>query len=387
MEHLVAATQPYSIVDLFSCVGGLTHGFVLEGLRVEAGIDSDDSCRYAYERNNGARFICSPVEDLTPAALNALFRPRTSKILIGCAPCQPFSRYSHSRKSPDDRWRLLSAFADLIEAIQPDIVSMENVPSLVTFRGGATYRTFVARLERTYKVRDYIVDCPQYGIPQQRKRLVLFASKYGEIELEDPPHSDQDRPTVRAAIGALPPITAGEICPTDILHRASSLSPLNLRRIRQSRPGGTWRDWDPELITCCHSRPSGKSYPSVYGRMSWEEPAPTITTQFHGYGSGRFGHPDQDRAISLREAALLQTFPAEYKFVEPGQPVHVSTIARHIGNAVPVELGRVIARSIKRHIEENRVGNSREFDPDSASTTEIRASRKRARNEVASGIK
>lgn len=178
--------------------------------------------------------------------------------------------------------------------------------------------------------------------------MVLLASRIGPIELVDRTH---ERPqTVRAAIGNLPPIPAGGSLPSDPLHRASKLSTLNLERIRVSRPGGTWRDWPKWLITDCHRRDSGWTYPAVYGRMVWDEPAPTLTTQFYGFGNGRFGHPEQDRAISLREGAILQGFPENYSFVPQGSPIRFKILGRLIGNAVPVTLGRVIGRSILRHL-------------------------------------
>lgn len=136
----------------------------------------------------------------------------------------------------------------------------------------------------------------------------------------------------------------------DPLHQTATLSPTNLLRIRASKPGGTWRDWDPELVATCHRKRSGKTYPSVYGRMSWDEPAPTVTTQFFGFGNGRFGHPEQDRAISLREGAILQSFPKNYRFVKPGEPIHFSILGRLIGNAVPVKLGEAIGRSLVAHV-------------------------------------
>jgi len=130
---------------------------------------------------------------------------------------------------------------------------------------------------------------------------------------------------------------------------APSLSPLNLRRIKASRPGGTWRNWPPELQAACHRKTTGATYPSVYGRMEWDRPAPTITTQCFGYGNGRFGHPEQDRAISLREAAMLQTFPEMYAFAPPGASIKFNKMGRLIGNAVPVRLGEVIAQSLIGH--------------------------------------
>lgn len=130
------------------------------------------------------------------------------------------------------------------------------------------------------------------------------------------------------------------------------MSEINLKRIRASKPGGTWRDWPKKLVADCHKEGSGKTYPSVYGRMEWNKPAPTMTTQCYGYGNGRFGHPEQDRAISLREAAVIQGFPRDYKFIERGASVEFRTLGRMIGNAVPVGLGQAIAKSIKAHLEE-----------------------------------
>jgi DNA (cytosine-5)-methyltransferase 1 len=139
----------------------------------------------------------------------------------------------------------------------------------------------------------------------------------------------------------------------DLLHRANELSPLNKKRIKNTPLGGSWKDWSNDLILDCHKKKSGKSYGSVYGRMKWDEPSPTMTTNCTGLGNGRFGHPDQDRAISLREAALFQTFPEYYDMIDPERGLMPSIISRHIGNAVPVDLGRIIGRSIKKHILEN----------------------------------
>ena len=165
-------------------------------------------------------------------------------------------------------------------------------------------------------------------------------------------YDSEHYPTVRQAIGNLSALKDGEQDANDLLHRACRLSPTNLKRIRQSTPGGTWRDWDEELQLECHNKESGKTYPSVYGRMSWDEPSPTITTQFYGYGNGRFGHPEQDRALSLREGAILQSFPPDYVFIDNDHPSNRREIGIHIGNAVPVELGRAIGISIQQHLQE-----------------------------------
>ncbi len=133
------------------------------------------------------------------------------------------------------------------------------------------------------------------------------------------------------------------------MHKAKRLSDTNIKRIKQSKPNGTWRDWDKKLLPDCYKKDSGQTYTSVYGRMSWNNVSPTITTQFFNYGSGRFGHPTQNRALTLREGALLQTFPENYDF---GEIKSMTAIARHIGNAVPPILGEIIGNTIKQHIEQ-----------------------------------
>ena len=344
-----------SVIDLFCGAGALTHGFVLEGFNVVAGLDADKSCQYAYEANNhGAFFIEKRVEDATSVELKQLYPEGHVKILVGCAPCQPYSPYNKGRKDKDEKWKLLSNFADLISEIEPDIVSMENVPDLAAFKTGKIYRDFVERLEEDYTVTEYPkVFCPDYGVPQSRKRLVLFASKYGKLELLPATCTPDQYKKVQDVIGDLEPLEAGQVRQKDLYHKASRLSDLNLRRIKASLPGGTWKDWPDELLAQCHRQKSGNGYASVYGRMKWDELSPTITTQCYGFGNGRFGHPDrkQNRAISLREAARLQTFPDDYKFVHPETPHYSTVIGRLIGNAVPIELARVIAESIKHHLE------------------------------------
>lgn len=232
--------------------------------------------------------------------------------------------------------------------LEPEIVTMENVPKLMKHK---VFNDFVKTLEKMgYHVNYQIVECKDYGIPQQRRRLVLLASKLAPLKLI-PPSVNEGPKTVKEAIGTLPPIKHGEIYSSDPLHQCSILSPINLQRIKASRPGGTWRDWKKELVADCHKKKSGKTYPGVYGRMKWEEPAPTITTQFFGFGNGRFGHPEQNRAISLREGAILQSFPEDYVFTPPDEPITKKTVGRLIGNAVPVKLGEVIGRSVIEHVK------------------------------------
>lgn len=337
-----------SCIDLFCGVGGLTHGFVKEGLPVAAGIDLDAACRYPYEQNNNTIFVERDVSQVGPNDLNEFFGDAELKVLAGCAPCQPFSTYSQRYDlNRNERWGLLYEFARLAEGTRPNVITMENVPSVQKHE---VFHDFVTELENFgYHVWYSVVDSSHYGVPQTRKRMVLLASLHGPIKMIDRTHAKPI--TVRQAIGRLEPIPAGGSSNSDGLHVAANLSELNLRRIKASEPGGSWRDWPQELVAKCHREGTGKTYPSVYGRMEWDKPAPTMTTQCYGFGNGRFGHPEQDRAISLREAAVIQGFPKNYKFLEKGARIEFKTLGRMIGNAVPVGLGQAIAKSIKAHVE------------------------------------
>ena len=342
-----------SVIDLFCGAGALSYGFMLEGFSIACGYDIDEACRHPFEKNNAAPFVRRDVAEIDPQELSHEFAAGMPQVLVGCAPCQPFSKYSQGRDDP--KWKLLKDFARLITTVSPDVASMENVPQLVRFKGGSVFEEFVEDLRRRgYRVRWSIVECADFGTPQSRSRLVLIASRLGEPPFPQSTHGERRHVTVREMIGDMPPLAAGDINPEDPLHRASGMSDLNLQRIRASRPGGTWLDWDDTLVADCHKRQTGRTYRSVYGRMTWDQQSPTITTQFYGFGNGRFGHPEQDRALSLREGAMLQTFPCDYSFVESGGPVLFKRLGRMIGNAVPVALARAIARAIGRHLREQK---------------------------------
>lgn len=334
-------------VDLFCGAGGLTYGLASAGVRVVAGVDIDQECRYPYETNNLAQFVNQSISCLTVEHLKALFGNANIRILAGCAPCQPFSTYSYRYDiKRSGQWSLLGHFGRLVRTVFPDLVVMENVPLVYRHE---VFHNFIRTLTRKgYNVYHDVIDCASYGLPQKRRRMVLLASLHGYIELVKP--NVRKLRTVRSAIGNLPPLTRNEFDSDDPLNVASRLSRLNLKRIRASKPGGTWHDWPESLLADCHRRETGRTYPGVYGRMSWDEPAPTLTTQFYGFGNGRFGHPEQDRALSLREGAILQGFPKSYSFVPNRELVRFKSLGRMIGNAVPVTLGAVIGRSIVMHI-------------------------------------
>lgn len=334
-------------VDMFCGVGGLTHGLTKAGIEVRLGIDLDPACRFPLEQNNSTKFLEADVSTLCPSDILAAFGDARVTLLAGCAPCQPFSSYSQSarRKKQHPDWELLKSFSSLVLSVRPTFVTMENVPPL---KKQKIFEQFVAALKKAgYYVDFDVVDGRDIGLPQRRQRLVLIASILGPIKL---PKISEPKVTVRDTIAELPPISAGEADATDPLHVSASLSATNLKRIRHSKPGGTWRDWPKKLVAPCHTRDTGATYPSVYGRMEWDEPAPTMTTQCYGFGNGRFGHPEQDRAISLREAAMLQSFPKNYAFVSPGEPVNFNTLGRLIGNAVPVLLGKYIGGVLIKHL-------------------------------------
>ena len=338
-------SRPYGeVVDLFCGAGALSHGLKQAGFKIVAGYDTDERCRHAFEKNNSAKFFSRDVATLLASEISSHFTGKYLKILAGCAPCQPFSTYKQ-RYDEDLQWGLVPKFAKLAVEVAPDFVTMENVPSLLKYKDGKVFNQFKTILEDAgYKLVFSIAKCEEFGVPQQRRRLVVIASKkYLPTNLV-PTHSAPI--TVKQAIKSLPPLKAGETCVNDSLHRASSLSTTNLKRIRASKPGGTWKDWPEKLRAACHQKPSGKTYSGVYARMSWDAPSPTMTTQCYGYGNGRFGHPEQDRAISLREAAILQSFPSNYEFLPATETPSLKEVGRWIGNAVPVKLGEAIGNAI-----------------------------------------
>lgn len=340
-------------VDLFCGAGGLTHGLLQSGISVRLGIDLDDDCKHPYEANNsGAKFLLKDVSAVNPSSIKEAWKGAEFRVLAGCAPCQPFSTYTQGQDwRQKDQWHLLRAFASLVCKCLPDIVTMENVPSLAKH---LVFSEFKAVLEdHGYSIAWDVLDCREFGIPQSRKRLVLIGSRLGNPELPKPTHLRPKKwRTVRQAIGRLPRISAGKTHASDNLHVSSRLTPVNLQRIKASKPGGTWRDWPTNLVAACHARDSGSTYPGVYGRMTWDDPSPTITGQCYGFGNGRFGHPTQARALSLREAAILQSFPSNYSFVPDDQTVEIGNVGQLIGNAVPPRLAKVVGAAIIKHVQQ-----------------------------------
>lgn len=359
-------------VDLFCGAGGLTYGLEKAGIKVKLGVDIDPACREPYVANNQATFLQADVDSLGASHLSRALTGARVTLLAGCAPCQPFSTYSRNAarvtgrrgRGGRDDWQLVRRFGELVTELQPDLVTMENVPPLAD---QSVFQEFLEALAG-YHIDHKVIDVRKIGLPQTRKRLVLVASRLAPIRLLV--NDSKSKKTVRKTIGNLRPIKAGEADPSDPLHIASRLSPTNLKRIQASKAGGTWRDWPDELRAACHVKESGSTYPAVYGRMEWDDASPTITTQCFGYGNGRFGHPEQDRAISLREAAMLQGFPKNYRFTPPGQKPSFASIGRLIGNAVPVPLAEFIGRTLVQHVKELQPRNRRVVSKSTRSLTQ-----------------
>jgi DNA (cytosine-5)-methyltransferase 1 len=247
----------------------------------------------------------------------------------------------------DFRRTLITYFADLISKTSPDYVLMENVAGLANLEAeNLKYFTDILDQEGFFWETN-IVNAVNYGVPQNRRRFVLLASKNKKIEF---PFGDyygkaQLYKTVRDTIEKLPALVAGEINNKIPNHKCANLSNLNKMRIKATKQnGGDRLDWDKELWLCCHLDKDGNPKPvhkDTYGRMFWDKPSPTLTTKFNSITTGRYGHPTQDRAISLREGALLQSFPMDYIFYGAMQ-----NIAKQIGNAVPPKMAEVFGKQL-----------------------------------------
>ncbi len=344
------------VYDFFSGCGGASCGFRAAGMEISFALDHDADAKASFQANfPDARFESVDIEDVDVEDIRSRIESEKPHpvLFTGCAPCQPFTKQNTQRPEfdKDDRVPLLDHFARLVEVCEPDLVFVENVPGLQKLDSGSQpFGSFLCRLGAAGYRMDYrAARLARYGIPQTRRRLVLIASRHGPIRLPDETHGP-DAPikryvTVRDSISHLPPIRAGEEHGRVSNHVAANLSALNLERVRATPEGGGHRDWPEHLKLECHKNFSG--YTDVYGRMSWDAPASGLTTRCTSYSNGRFGHPEQDRAISVREAACLQTFPNDFVF-EGG----VTSMAKQIGNAVPVRLAMQVGERFIEHLKD-----------------------------------
>ncbi|MEW6363126.1 MAG: DNA cytosine methyltransferase [Acidobacteriota bacterium] len=336
-------------LDFFCGAGGLTRGFLNVGIKVVAGIDVDEGCRRTYEENNApARFVACDLREMTRQDVAALVDgiPPDLLVFAACAPCQPFSKQRRVVGDRRDR-TLLGAFSALVAEFRPRFVVVENVPGIVRVPGNSTYRRLLSRLESLgYSVAEGRSDSKFFGVPQTRCRWLVLAALGVQAALPPRTHGPGGLPycTVREAIYGYPRIQAGSTDPTVPNHRAAGLSDLNLRRLRATpQDGGGRLHWPRSLALPCHSE-NYDGHTDVYGRMRWDAPAPALTCRCVSLSNGRYGHPEQDRAISVREAARLQSFEDDFIFYGPS----MGALAAQIGNAVPVKLGEAIGEQILR---------------------------------------
>jgi len=360
-------------IDFFCGAGGLTRGLTDSGITVRAGIDNDARLRTTYERNNkGSKFLDLDINevDIDQLRQELGITPQDVVLYAACTPCQPFSTLNQ-RRGKDDRKDLLLAFGKLVVEAPPDYVVVENVPGLPNAYGKDIYAKFTAMLKKAGLVYQdsALVDASDYGVPQIRKRFILVASRHGPISLPSPdqgekatvrqaiehfrqPYLGPHRPRSRSAVSSLVPEEESAAMPAN--HVARKLAPHLLRIVANvPKDGGSRGDiTNDDILLDCHKR-APKLHRDVFGRMTWDAPAPTLTCRCTDVYCGRFAHPVDDRGISLREAAALQTFPDDYVFY--GTFLHG---AAQIGNAVPVQLAARLGSTFVAS-ERDRVGQTR----------------------------
>jgi len=345
-------------VDFFCSGGGMTCGLRQAGIKVLAGIDHDPACKETYEFNNpGSRFLLADIFDLKPRTLEkslGLRKNDSNLIMIGCSPCQFWSVIQTDKTKSKKSRNLLLEFARFVDYFNPGYVLVENVPGILGRKEKSGLAKFVANLERKkYRLHYGSVNMSDYGVPQSRRRFSLLATRLHKDPIFPVPDTNKVRVVadVLGSAGSFREIGPGHNDPTAFNHSTAQITDRNLLRLRKtSKNGGSWLDWssDEHLKRL---RYRGRGFVDNYGRMRWDRPAPTITTKFISISNGRFGHPEEDRALSIREGATLQTFPKTYVFI----PRYMKTSARMIGNAVPPLFARHLGEAIvKAHPSRGR---------------------------------
>ena len=319
-----------------------------------AGIDIDPDAALTFSQNfPEAVSFCRDITKIRTSALKRIIGKRRPLLFSACAPCQPFSKQRRGMSPSDERAPLLLEFVRFVKYFKPNYIFIENVPGLqAPSSGSGPFPLFVQKVTRLgYKLDIQVVESCAYGVPQRRRRLIILGALRSSVSIPDPTHgpgSQTDYSVVWDWIGTLPPIRAGETHPTVSNHRAAALSEKNLIRIRTTPEGGGREHWPANLRLKCHDNDYG-GHTDVYGRMRRDALASALTTRCISLSNGRFGHPTQDRAISVREAACLQTFPLNFKFAGS-----LNSMARQIGNAVPVVLAKTFGHVFRKHYRRRR---------------------------------
>ncbi len=347
------------IFDFFSGCGGTSKGFEQAGMEVVWAIDNDADAARTFRLNfPKSYFECADILAYSVENLRQFVekerRAGHAILFSGCAPCQPYSKQNKQNDPNDARRRLLEEFGRFVEEYRPEFVFVENVPGLQQVSSDdedTPFNKFVAQLEHEdrYKTNHSVIDARFYGVPQRRRRLVFIASRLDEIKIPSATHPNAASfITVKGAIGDLPELEQGEKHPDIPNHQAARLENITLERLKHTPEGGGRKDWPKELWLKCHADYDGHS--DVYGRMYWDKPANCLTTKCVSISNGRYGHPSQDRAISAREAARLQTFPDEFIFEGT-----LRSAGKQIGNAVPPLLAKVFGENFLKHYREQQM--------------------------------
>ena len=342
-------------IDFFCGAGGLTRGLLNAGISVLAGVDNDDRLRETYTRNNEpSRFVNRDIKDVRIHELRRDLGIDQGDLTLyaACTPCQPFSTLN-SLKGKDKRKTLLLDFGEIVQQCPPDFILIENVPGLNNAYGKEIYQEFLALLEECgfSEPCGALLDAKDFGVPQTRKRFILMASKHGSLTLPVPECRDDgmseghkgNPATVREYIAKYPAIADGEEPDSYPNHTARKLQPHHKRIVAAvPRDGGSRRDVaDTSILLKCH-QDNPNVHKDVFGRMAWDEPSPTLTCRCTDVYCGRFTHPEQDRGISLREAAALQTFADDYEFFGSS----FLSLSTQIGNAVPVKFAEMLGETV-----------------------------------------
>lgn len=333
-------------LDFFCGAGGLTRGLLNANINVLAGIDNDSRLERTYSLNNQpSKFIKQDINEVDIKKLRFELGIKQDDLVLyaACAPCQPFSTLNRM-EGKDSRKQLLIVFAErILKVAPPDFLIVENVPGLSNAYGKEIYKEFLRILNecgfKEENMHRELLDAKDYGVPQSRKRFLLLANRSNKAL---PPVKVLKLKTVADAISDLPKLNAGEKCSTIPNHEAKVLQQKHLAIVKAiPKNGGSRIDiMDTSILLACHQR-NPTVHKDVFGRMSWEKPAPTLTCRCTDVYCGRFTHPEQDRPITLREAAALQSFENDYEFFGTN-----SHIQKQIGNAVPVKLAEHVGRSI-----------------------------------------
>lgn len=326
-----------TVVDLYSGSGAVTAALKRRHFRVVAAVDSDPVACATYRLNHpSTRMIEGDIRRIDPREIRRKdLKGRNLDLLVVCAPCQPFSSQNRKRRA-DDRSRLILEAGRFARILKPKLIFFENVPGLASEKHAHLIEALKKALGRDYRLSEpHRIDASDYGVPQRRIRCIMFAGRRtAPPELPAKSMPDGKRITVKAAIGKLRRLKSGEADPKDSLHCARRHQDIALRRLAAiPKDGGSRSALPPKLRLACHAGIGKAKFSDVYGRMRWTDVAPTLTTGCTDVTRGRFAHPDDDRAITLREAALLQTFPPSYRFSGTW-----SDIETQIGNAVPGRL-------------------------------------------------